>query len=93
VGGIVLSEAAGPGAALARAAELLEAGNPEEAAHAMAEAAEACATVGQLTPEAIADVRNLFERCQRAEADLRRKVVEALGHAAGGRRAQDVYGK
>jgi hypothetical protein len=81
-----------PGRALARAAELLEAGDAQGAALAMSAAAAACAVQARWTPEAIADMRRQFDRCQRAEAALRHKLVVALEQAASGRRAHGAYG-
>jgi hypothetical protein len=90
-----MSEAPGPhqalGEALARAAERLESGDAEGAESAMTAAASACAAAGRCPPEVVAEVRRLFDRCQRAEVTLRQQLVDALGHAASGRRALDAY--
>jgi len=82
-----------PRSALARAADLLEAGDAHGAALAMSDAAAACAVQERWTAEAIADIRRQFDRCQRAEATLRHKLVDALEQAASGRRAHGAYGR
>ena len=90
------SEAVGSedaGQALARAADLLEGGDAQGAALAMSAAAAACAAQKRWTPEAIADIRRLFDRCQRAQASLRQKLVDALEQAASGRRAHGAYSR
>jgi hypothetical protein len=76
--------------ALAQAAASLETGDLDAAALAMT-AAAACTTRGALTPEVIASARLLFDRCQRAEAALRRSLLDALGQAGSSRRAHNAY--
>jgi hypothetical protein len=78
------------GSALAEAAASLESGDLDAALLAM-NAAAACTTRGPLTPEVAANARQLFARCQVAEAALRLHLLEALGQAGSSRRAQSAY--
>jgi hypothetical protein len=80
-------------AALEEAARLLEAGDSEGAAEAMALVVGRCPTVSAETlgAEGIAMARQLLDRCRKAEALLRQKVTEEIAALGTSRRAQSVY--
>jgi hypothetical protein len=78
---------------LEEAAGLLEAGDPEAAALAMASAVGSCPQMSQgaLGPEGIATARRLLERCRQAELGLRKKLNDEMGSLATSRRAVAAY--
>jgi len=80
-------------ARLEEAACLLESGDPEAAALAMASAVGGCPqmSAGQMGPEAIATARRLLQRCRDAEVLLRNKLNAELGGLGTSRRAQAAY--
>ena len=80
-------------AALEEAARLLEGGDSEAAAQAMAGAVGRCPQMppGALGPEGIATARRLLERCRQAEAGLRRKLQDEMDNLGVSRRAQTAY--
>jgi hypothetical protein len=82
-------QATGLMAALAEAARLLEEGDSEGAAAAMAAVMGRC--TGRLSPEEVATARGLLERCRRAEAELRRHVANELARSGASRRAHAAY--
>jgi hypothetical protein len=80
-------------AALDEVARLLEAGDSEGAAEAMAGVVGRCPTVSAETlgAEGIATARQLLGRIRQAEALLRQKVTEEIAALGTSRRAQSVY--
>jgi hypothetical protein len=80
-------------ARLEEAAGLLESGDAEAAALAMARAVGGCPqmSAGVLGPEAIATARRLLQRCRDAEVRLRSKLNAEMGSLGTSRRAQSAY--
>jgi hypothetical protein len=80
-------------AALEEAAGLLEAGESEAAALAMASAVGRCPGMssGALGPEGIATARRLLDRCRQAEAQLRKKLTDDMANIGVSRKAQAAY--
>lgn len=79
--------------ALSEAARLLEAGDAEGAAGAIAQVVGRCPSVSAqgLGPEGVAIARQLLERCRAAEAPLRRKVTDEMNQLNASQRAHSVY--
>ena len=70
-------------------ARLLEAGRVEEAAQVLGGLGPLCAPGAPKPTEAVASqARELLQRCYRAEAQQRSKVVEELNQLASGHRAR-----
>jgi hypothetical protein len=79
--------------ALGEAARLLEAGDPEGAAEAMALVAGRCSAVSAngLTAQEIEEARQLLERCRAAEPPMRRKLNDEMQRLSTSNRAHSVY--
>jgi hypothetical protein len=74
---------------LEEGAQLLQAGNAEQAAQALAGLRVLCdPTALRPCPAVVAQARDLLQRCFAAEASLRQQVVEDLNRLASGQRTQ-----
>jgi hypothetical protein len=74
-------------------ARLLEAGQIEEAAQVLGGLGPLCAPGAPKPTEAVAlQARELLQRCYRAEAQQRAKVVDELNQLASGHRARAYRG-
>jgi hypothetical protein len=80
--------------ALAETASLLEAGDPQGAAAAMARVEGRCPSLsaGGLNADEVAEARRLLERCRDAGGRLHRRVSEELAQNGSARRAHNAYG-